>query len=441
MKKILLITSAIGALSCGAANAADLQPRMVTKAPPASVMSWAGFYIGAHGGWGSGQFTGSVVQGSGYGALDFPVHGAVAGGQVGYNWQFGRAVHGVELDASWTNIKGSDADLFSNTNHEFKTDFLGSLRYRGGVAVDNVLIYSTIGIGYGRSKYTNTGAVPSPASQDLNAFALVSGFGAEWALDSNWSVRGEYLYYYFGKEQNLATLTNVSNASDFARLDGIHVARVAANYRFGGTGVAQAAGPNTNWAGPYIGAHGGYGLSRITGGYDEFGGQPTGPFAINPRGFVGGGQLGYNWQSGVWVYGVEVDGTWGAMSKSRIDGEGDTEELKTDVLASARLRWGATAGDKLYYLTGGLGYARSKLTVTGGDTPSPATATLSSWGAVVGAGVDWAFAPNWSARLESLTYLFNNRTDITALTNDSDPADKLRQSMISVTRVGVNYRW
>jgi outer membrane immunogenic protein len=433
-----LSVTSIAALSFGLAHTA-LAADMPVKAPPLAppVTNWAGFYVGAHGGWGSAQFTGTYDDGGDFGPMDFPVRGGVLGGQIGYNFQFGRIVHGVELDGSWANINGDVVDN-DGDRREFKTNFLGSLRYRGGITADNVLLYSTIGLGYARSKFTVTGDVPSPASVQMNRWGLVTGLGAEWALAPNWSVRAEYLYYYFGKTVGIPNLSSDSEPTDFVRIDGINVVRVGANYRFGGTVSRPASAPATNWTGFYIGAHAGYGLSRIPGVYDEAG--DNGAFAINPKGFVGGGQIGYNWQSGVWVYGVEADGTWGAMKRSRVDTENDTEELKTNLLASGRVRVGISAEDKLFYLTGGIGYARSKLIVTG-DVPSPATATLSSWGPVVGSGVEWAFAPKWSLRVEGLTYLFNNRKDLPALTNDSDPQDYIRQSTVWVTRAGLNYRF
>lgn len=436
MRSLSIVSFAVTLGLAEAALAAD----MPVKAPPLApaVTNWAGFYAGVHGGWGFAQFTGTYDAGGSFGPMDFPVDGGVFGGQIGYNFQFGRTIHGVELDASWANIKGDIVDN-DNDRREFKTDFLGSLRYRGGITIDNALLYGTIGVGYARSKFTVNGDTPSPASIRINSWGLVTGLGAAWALAPNWSVRGEYLYYYFGKTTNIPNLTNDSEPTDFVRLDGIHVVRLGANYRFGGGVPQPASRPVMNWTGLYVGAHGGYGLSRIPGVYDDSGN--SGAFAINPRGFAGGGQIGYNWQSGAWVYGLEADGTWGAMKKSRVDTEGETEELNTNLLASGRVRVGITADDKLFYLTGGVGYARSKLTVTGSDTPSPATATLTSWGPVVGSGVEWAFAPKWSLRVEGLTYLFNHRKDLPFLTSDSDVQDYIRQSTVWVTRAGLNYRF
>src|SRR5262249_38079839 len=56
---------------------------------------WQGWYAGVHGGWGEA------------GSAD----GAVVGGQIGYNWQRGQLVYGIEADASWSDI--SDSEHFS----------------------------------------------------------------------------------------------------------------------------------------------------------------------------------------------------------------------------------------------------------------------------------------------------------------------------------------
>jgi outer membrane immunogenic protein len=440
MKKQLVVAAAF-MVSAGAASAADIPVKApAMKAPPLAVADWSGFYIGGHGGWGLGHYRGTYDDAGDFDPMDFRRSGWLGGGQIGYHWQFGRMVYGVEADATWTDFKTSVVDN-ENDLREFKTDFLGSVRFRSGITTNNFLLFTTIGIGYAHSKFTVFDDVPSPAVQKLNGWGLVTGFGGEWMFAPNWSLRGEYLYYDIRKRANMPGLTTDSEPTDFAKVDGFHVVRAAVNYRFGGTGMmtSPASAPVANWTGFYIGGHGGYGRSRIVGVYDEFG--DSGSFDIDPRGFVGGGQIGYNWQSGQWVYGIEGDVTWSGMKKSRVDTESDTEELKTNLLASIRARLGVAADDKLYYVTGGAGYGRSKLTVTGSDSPSPATATVSTWAPVVGAGFEWAFAPKWTMRIEGLTYLFNKRLDIPGLTNDSDPLDYIRQSTVFVTRAGLNVRF
>jgi outer membrane immunogenic protein len=299
-----------------------------------------------------------------------------------------------------------------------------------------VLIFGTIGLAYVRSEFTAVGDVPSPATRDVNAFGIVSGFGAEVALASNWSLRGEYLYYAVNHREDITTLTSESAGSDFVKIDGIHVARIAANYRFNASQAAMAA-PAVNWSGVYIGAHAGYGRSRITGIYDTA--DDHGSFDIDPRGFLGGGQIGFNWQNGAWVYGIEADGSWSGMDDDRVDTDGDTQTLKTTSLFSLRGRVGIAASDRLYYVTAGWGHGRSKLDVV--ESGVPASVSFNANGAVIGSGTEWAFAPNWSARLEGLTYLFDKRVAIPTLTTDSGAEDFVRQSTVNVIRVGLNYRF
>ena len=110
----LYLWSTVSALALsGAASAADLP----VKAPPPApaVISWAGPYIGAHGGIGwlrasqtvTGPILISTCTTTGGATCDLDATGAVFGGQVGYNWQQREWVFGIEADASWTSLKKS----------------------------------------------------------------------------------------------------------------------------------------------------------------------------------------------------------------------------------------------------------------------------------------------------------------------------------------------
>lgn len=427
-------------LTALAASAADIPRKIAAKDPaPAAVAAltatdWSGLYLGGHVGWGSALSRGTYDDIDDSRAIDFAAHGFLYGAQVGYNWQLGRLVYGIEVDGTWGSLKDSRTD--NNADRQrMTTDFLGSVRFRSGAAIDNIWVYGTIGLGYAQSKFTVTGDIPNPASQKLDGWGIVSGLGAEVAVAPNWSLRGEYLYYAINKRADIPNLTTDSDPADFVKLDGVHVARLAANYRFNGS-QGRAAAPAVNWAGFYIGAHGGYGSSRILGAYDEFG--DNGAFDIDPRGGVGGLQAGYNIQSGAWVYGVEADGSWSGMKKDRTDTEGDNQTLKTDRLASVRGRIGVAADNRLYYVTGGWGLVRSQLDVFENNRASKA---FDSNGLVIGSGMDWAFSPNWSVRLEGLTYLMNKAVNTSTLTGDADGKDFVRQDAVKVIRVGVNYRF
>jgi hypothetical protein len=102
VKKILLTTTALIALGIAPAAAADLAARPYTKAPAAAIAinNWSGFYIGAMGGY-------AQENSSGIGTLS----GGFAGGTVGYNWQTGNFVLGVEADAAWADV-GATVGVF-----------------------------------------------------------------------------------------------------------------------------------------------------------------------------------------------------------------------------------------------------------------------------------------------------------------------------------------
>src|SRR5213080_84360 len=146
MKKVFLSTVALIAFAAPAA-AADLAARPYTKAPPApiaAVYDWSGFYIGANGGWGSSRkcwdFVDPVLGPIAEGCHD--ATGGTAGGQLGYRWQAGTWVFGLEGQGNWADFRGSNVSLafpgFVNTS---KIDAFGLLTGQIGMAWNNVLLY------------------------------------------------------------------------------------------------------------------------------------------------------------------------------------------------------------------------------------------------------------------------------------------------------------
>ena len=114
MKKFLLVTSSLIALGAAApAVAADLAARPYTKAPPmvAAVYDWTGFYIGANGGWGSSRNSWEGLPNVGFGAEgSHDATGGTVGGQVGYRWQAGTFVFGLEAQGNWADFSGSNVE-------------------------------------------------------------------------------------------------------------------------------------------------------------------------------------------------------------------------------------------------------------------------------------------------------------------------------------------
>ena len=119
MKKFLLGAVGLVALGFAApASAADLAARPYTKAPAmiAAVYDWSGFYVGANGGWGTSHncYTNTAVLGVAVPAASEGCHdatGGTAGGQVGYRWQSGAFVYGLEAQGNWADLRGSNSSL------------------------------------------------------------------------------------------------------------------------------------------------------------------------------------------------------------------------------------------------------------------------------------------------------------------------------------------
>jgi outer membrane immunogenic protein len=146
------------------------------------------------------------------------------------------------------------------------------------------------------------------------------------------------------------------------------------------------------WTGPYAGAFGGYGWST-SGGLDAKGG-------------FGGGQVGYNFQTGSLVLGIEGDIAGGDISQTaqavNVFGIPFTTAFTNDALASLRARAGLAYNTWLFYGTAGGGWGHDKISGNLGGIPFSGEGWLSGWSA--GAGVEWSFAPNWSTKFEYLHY-------------------------------------
>lgn len=188
----------------GMAQAADL---IVDQAPAAVVSSaydWSGFYVGTFvGGTGgtddwTGDFTAPLPNPDVSGSLD--VNGWQLGVAAGANVQFDTFVLGVEGDIAWSNISGEGTAIDplsgSPSIPSGKLDWLGTVRGRAGVAVDNVLLYGTAGFaaGAGTATITNVMGGGDNRTVDANYTGWAAGVGAEYALSDNMSIKAEYLY-------------------------------------------------------------------------------------------------------------------------------------------------------------------------------------------------------------------------------------------------------
>jgi outer membrane immunogenic protein len=153
--------------------------------------------------------------------------------------------------------------------------------------------------------------------------------------------------------------------------------------------------PPFSWTGFYIGGH-------VGGGWDNVGW--TNPFSVlgtnttNGR-FLGGGQLGYNYQISSLVLGLEGDFTWMSGSTTATDVAAFTNNTAVNWTSTITGRVGYAIDRALLYGKGGVAFAHENDTVTDpvGNTATGAT-TRTGW--TVGGGAEYAFDRNWSARIE-----------------------------------------
>jgi outer membrane immunogenic protein len=168
-----------------------------------------------------------------------------------------------------------------------------------------------------------------------------------------------------------------------------------------------------NWTGFYVGGHFGAGWGTVESETTSVSVAGVGaiPLALpvsshNVNGFLGGGQVGYNWQASPWlVLGIE-----GSFSGSGIEGKAPCViglfSCKTEInwMADITGRLGVTVGDRaLVYVKGGVAWADTDYSASFNVVPGVtvnASANDTRVGGLLGVGVEYGFLPNWSAKLE-----------------------------------------
>jgi outer membrane immunogenic protein len=240
--------------------------------------------------------------------------------------------------------------------------------------------------------------------------------------------------------------------------------------------AAAAPAPSTyKWGGCYIGLNAGAGGSGVnftssvgTGTHLSdadaalVGGDGTG--ANSATGFLGGGQAGCNWQSGMIVYGLEGDldyfhSTPQFINDTNTLSDGVTpftvsQSLKTDFFATVRPRIGIAADRNLAYITGGAAFSHASYTQNYGDIPSGGAITSPGSGTVTGskslvgwtAGLGWehAFADHWTFKLEYLYASFPTTNASGAIADPAGGTNPLHGSadlVVQSLRAGVNYKF
>ena len=242
MKKIAF-AAALLALGTVSASAADLAARPYTKAPPmvAAVYDWTGFYIGANGGWGSSQSSWNLTGFGAEGSHD--ASGGTVGGQVGYRWQAGTFVFGLEAQGNWADFSGSNVSLVDPRfrNHT-NVDAFGLFTGQVGYAINNVLLYVKGGAAVTSNSYrvnNVVGGALAGITGDDTRWGGTIGAGLEYAFAPNWSVGVEYNHLFMqDRTYNFTTPGGLAFGTDRIGQD-VDLVTARLNYRFGGPAVSR----------------------------------------------------------------------------------------------------------------------------------------------------------------------------------------------------------
>jgi outer membrane immunogenic protein len=221
MKRLCFALIGLTALA-GAAAAADLpRPAPAPYYPPAAfvpVYNWTGFYIGLNGGGGFGSSTWAVTG-------SHNVSGGLVGSTVGYNYQFGQAVAGIEGDIDWSDIGGTN-QTSCPLGCQTRNNWLSTVRGRLGYAADRFMPFVTGGVAFGNIR----AGAPGFAQSNSDQTGWTIGGGLEAALVANWTAKVEYLYVDLGSF-NCGVNCGLGLATDNVSFH-TSILRAGLNYRF-----------------------------------------------------------------------------------------------------------------------------------------------------------------------------------------------------------------
>ena len=381
---LLGAVSAVALIS--AAHAAD-----VVQPVEASGFNWSGAYVGIGGGFGASVHKFSVAP-----IVDFNgIGGNGVFGELtaGYDYMVNeRFLLGGFIDANIGNIGPSisipDADI----------DLTNAYGFDVGLRAGYLLNPSTLGYvlgGYSWQHFKLDGSGDADGlefTEDRGGYVL--GVGMETVLRGNWTLKTEYRYANYGDKSVIDFGGGALNVEPST-----HTFHIAANYRFGAQsgGGASFAAPTYNWTGFYVGGALGAGTAVHDLGVDLGGGGALDLNGIGSEGVLGEASIGYDYDFGSWVAGVQLDGSYSGI-RSKLDIPGGSIKLDNDYGFDALARVGAKVNEStLAYVIGGYSYQHFDLHA------SDPVGDIIDWnksGFTVGGGLETAVSSNMTVGLE-----------------------------------------
>jgi len=251
---LLALVEGAALLATGAAAFASDMP-VKTRAPIA-VYNWAGFYIGGTAGaaWAVADARLDTVNAPGVlfrpgdiplvndlGSSRLTASNAIFGGKIGYNWQLGSYVAGIEGDLSSFRFAKSAsprgnpflsappyANGFANFETNVSSDWLATVRGRVGYARDKAYFYATAGAAFSRVSFSNTYSAQSPLGMMLDVesssatktkVGWAAGAGIDYALSTHWIASVEYLHVDLGSLESSGVTSSTGGGTTTATLN------------------------------------------------------------------------------------------------------------------------------------------------------------------------------------------------------------------------------
>jgi outer membrane immunogenic protein len=199
-----------------------------------------------------------------------------------------------------------------------------------------------------------------------------------------------------------------------------------------------------DWSGVYLGVNGGWGTEHRC--FDSI--TAAGTFIAadgchDTSGGVAGGQIGYRFQNNSWVFGLEFQGDWADLRGSNVSilNPANVNRSRMDAFGLFTGQVGYAFNTALLYLKGGAAVVADRNDILSNGAVVATSSGDNRWGGAVGAGVEFSFAPSWSAALEyDHFFIANNNTTFTTPAAALFSNDRISGGTDMVT-VRVNYRW
>jgi len=200
-----------------------------------------------------------------------------------------------------------------------------------------------------------------------------------------------------------------------------------------------------DWSGVYVGLNGGWGTANRC--FDSI--TPTGALIANDgchntSGGFAGAQAGYRWQLSSWVFGFEAQGDWASLkgSNAGIVSSPNVDRSRIDAFGLFTGQVGYAWNTVLLYFKGGGAVIADRNDILSAGTVIATSSGENRWGGTVGGGIEFSFAPNWSAALEyNHLFVANNNTNFTNLATGAFVSSDRIRGDADLVSVRVNYRW